>query len=218
MQLHDAVVIQVVVVIVTDEHKVDVRQLRIIQLDWRLHHSPASVTTSCILSAAGLQCCHQYAHAGPLLCYIVDSFDALVPLSACGEVCKLAEAILTIVQGGSGIKKSAGAVGRGHRQSYGGQPIPTLTLEQGNCVQFDAKESLTQAPSIALGCSAVKTQDQSGRSLPPSAPDRWHARSIRPAQLPLHACNTLIALARVDIAGRNSLIAIDILALFESLP
>lgn len=46
VQLQDAVVVQVVIVVVTNDHKVDVRQLWIIQTQGRLHHSPAVVAES----------------------------------------------------------------------------------------------------------------------------------------------------------------------------
>ena len=46
MQLYDTVVVQMVIVVMTDDHKVDVRQLWIIQFQRWLHHTPALVTDS----------------------------------------------------------------------------------------------------------------------------------------------------------------------------
>ena len=44
VQLHDAIVVQMVIVVVADDHKVDVGKLWIIQLQSRLNHSPARCT------------------------------------------------------------------------------------------------------------------------------------------------------------------------------
>lgn len=41
MQLHDRVVIKVVIVVVRDEHKIDVGQVCICQAERRLHNAPA---------------------------------------------------------------------------------------------------------------------------------------------------------------------------------
>lgn len=41
VQLHDAIVVQMVIVVVADDHKVDVGKLWIIQLQSWLNHSPA---------------------------------------------------------------------------------------------------------------------------------------------------------------------------------
>lgn len=54
MQLQHTVVVQVVIVIMANDHKMDVGQLWIIQLEWRLHYSPASLVTS--VPALGLCC------------------------------------------------------------------------------------------------------------------------------------------------------------------
>jgi len=44
VQLHDAVVVQMVIVVVADDHKVDVGKLWIVQLQSWLNHSPAQCT------------------------------------------------------------------------------------------------------------------------------------------------------------------------------
>ena len=44
--MQDAVIVQVVIVVVANDHEVDVRQLWVIQTQGWLHHSPAFVAES----------------------------------------------------------------------------------------------------------------------------------------------------------------------------